>query len=374
MIMKILYLGPPNEKISAIIRGNQHEIVARELPIDVPFLKESQIDFVVSFGYRHIIKYDVLNYLRDRIINMHISYLPWNRGADPNLWSFLEDTPKGVTIHFMDEGIDTGDIIAQKELFFDCDHATLATTYAQLQAEMISLFRETWPLIDIRGGAIHRRQPAKGTCHRLSDKRYFMRLLARGWETPVSDIIGKGVFYLREVRPDDREKIYRWRNSPDVAKYMYTDHHISEEEHNRWFDAILNDRNRKYWVIVHDKKDIGLVNLYDIDQNNKRCFWAFYITSQNVRGKGVGSFVEYHILKYVFEDLEYNKLCCEVLSSNQAVVDMHKSFGFQEEGLFRQHRLKNGQFMDVVSLAMLKSEWDGKKTQIEEKLKAKGIL
>jgi len=152
LIMKILYLGPPNEKISAIIRGNQHEIVARELPIDVPFLKESQIDFVVSFGYRHIIKYDVLNYLRDRIINMHISYLPWNRGADPNLWSFLEDTPKGVTIHFMDEGIDTGDIIAQKELFFDCDHATLATTYAQLQAEMISLFRETWPHIDIRGG------------------------------------------------------------------------------------------------------------------------------------------------------------------------------------------------------------------------------
>ena len=44
-----------------------------------------------------------------------MSYLPWNRGADPNFWSILEDTPKGVTIHIMDESIDTGDILYQKD-------------------------------------------------------------------------------------------------------------------------------------------------------------------------------------------------------------------------------------------------------------------
>jgi len=34
--------------------------------------------------------------------------------ADPNVWSFIEKTPKGVSIHYLDAGIDTGDIIAQK--------------------------------------------------------------------------------------------------------------------------------------------------------------------------------------------------------------------------------------------------------------------
>jgi len=201
-----------------------------------------------------------------------------------------------------------------------------------------------------------------------------MRLLARGWETPVSEIIGKGVFYLREVRPDDREKIYRWRNSPDVAKYMYTDHHISEEEHNRWFDAILNDQSRKYWIIVYDKEEVGLVNIYDIDDHNKRCCYASYIISQNLRGKGIGTLSEYYILRYFFEALGFNKVCAEVFVFNKAGINVHKSLGFQEEGLFRQHRFKNGQFMDVVSLAMLKSEWDEKKPQIEKKLHAKGIL
>jgi UDP-4-amino-4,6-dideoxy-N-acetyl-beta-L-altrosamine N-acetyltransferase len=190
----------------------------------------------------------------------------------------------------------------------------------------------------------------------------------------MNEIIGQGIFYLRAIRSYDKEKIYLWRNMPEVAKYMYTDHQITEEEHNRWFDAALKDSNRKYWIIVYEKEEVGLVNLYDIDPLNRRCFWAFYIASKNVRGKGVGSIVEYHILKHVFEDLDYNKLCCEVLSSNHTVVDMHKNFGFQEEGLYRQHRIKNGQFVDVVALGMLRSEWNEKKSQIEKTLKAKGIL
>lgn len=150
--MTILLLGPKNDELEGIIAKDGFRFIQTESPVDVTFLKENQIDFMVSYGYRHIVQADVLNLFKDRIINMHISYLPWNRGADPNLWSFLEDTPKGVTIHYIDEGIDTGDIIAQRDLFFEPDRHTLSTTYSQLHKEMISLFKETWPLIDVRGG------------------------------------------------------------------------------------------------------------------------------------------------------------------------------------------------------------------------------
>ena len=53
-------------------------------------------------------------------------------GQDPNLWSFIEDTPKGVTIHEIDEGIDTGDIIFQKEIVLNSNE-TLASSYEKLQ-------------------------------------------------------------------------------------------------------------------------------------------------------------------------------------------------------------------------------------------------
>jgi methionyl-tRNA formyltransferase len=182
--MNVLILGLANNTLASILKEYGNQILEIEFRIDVQFLKENKIDFAVSYGYRHIIKSDVLNHLKDRIINLHISYLPWNKGADPNLWSFLENTPKGVTIHYMDEGLDTGDIIAQKVVEFDEESETLRTTYNKLSEEIVILFKETWPLI-ANGQIIRRKQIGKGSYHSLSDKDRFKYLLFNGWDTPV---------------------------------------------------------------------------------------------------------------------------------------------------------------------------------------------
>ena len=72
-------------------------------------------DLIVSFGYRHILRSDFINKCGCPIANLHISYLPFNRGAHPNFWSFYDDTPSGVSIYLIDEGIDTGPILFQKK-------------------------------------------------------------------------------------------------------------------------------------------------------------------------------------------------------------------------------------------------------------------
>ena len=60
---------------------------------------------------------------------MHISYLPFNRGAHPNYWSFKDNSPKGVTIHFIDNGIDTYidffGLKAAKKIFYKKGKANL---------------------------------------------------------------------------------------------------------------------------------------------------------------------------------------------------------------------------------------------------------
>lgn len=147
-------------------------------PIDVMFLKSHSIDTLISFGYRHILKPDVLDYL-DWAINLHISYLPWNRGADPNLWSWIDDTPKGVTIHHIDEGIDTGDIICQRRIFFDIKKHTLKTTYNILQEEIVKLFKEFWSLNN------ESRTPQKGEGSFHLSREKIPIVLEKGWDTPV---------------------------------------------------------------------------------------------------------------------------------------------------------------------------------------------
>ncbi|MBC8264048.1 MAG: UDP-4-amino-4,6-dideoxy-N-acetyl-beta-L-altrosamine N-acetyltransferase [Anaerolineales bacterium] len=182
------------------------------------------------------------------------------------------------------------------------------------------------------------------------------------------------MIHLRDLRPEDKEIVRNWRNSPEVSKYMHTDQYITVEAHEQWFHRTFGDDTRKYWIVTYDGQDVGLVNLYDIDHVNQRCYWAFYIAAPNMRGKGIGTFVEYEILRIVFEELKLNKLCGEIISWNERIIHIHYSFGYKKEGYLRQHIIKGGEPMDVVVIGMLREEWELNKPELEERLRKKGLL
>ena len=173
---------------------------------------------------------------------------------------------------------------------------------------------------------------------------------------------------LRPLRPDDSERLLTWRNSPEVAAYMYTDHAIAPDEHARWFAGIEGDARRAYWIIELDGEPVGLANLYDIDRANGRCAWAYYLASPSVRGRGVGAQVELQVIDRVFGEFALEKLWCEVLASNEAVWKLHQGFGFQIEATLRGHVLKGGQRQDVIGLGMLKVDWREKRPAVVERL------
>lgn len=184
--MKILFLGSSESPLVEWLRSIGEDVLATMEPIDAAFIEAYRPDFIVSYGYRHIIKKDVLSHYPGRAINLHIGYLPWNRGADPNLWSFIEDTPKGVTIHYLDEGIDTGDIIVQKRVAFS-ESDTLKTSYDKLQNEIQELFKDNWA--SIRNGQCERRQQeGVGTVHKLRDREKVSHLLTKGWDTRITEL------------------------------------------------------------------------------------------------------------------------------------------------------------------------------------------
>ena len=158
--MNILFLGYENNSIIDFLK-NKNSVTMYTEKIDVDYIKK--FDFVISYGYRHIIKKNVIDASKNGIINLHISYLPWNRGADPNFWSIVDNTPTGVTIHLIDEGIDTGDILFQR-LVKISDKDTLSTSYWKLRDEIESLFIENWQTIktlnfkrikQVPGGTFH---------------------------------------------------------------------------------------------------------------------------------------------------------------------------------------------------------------------------
>jgi folate-dependent phosphoribosylglycinamide formyltransferase PurN len=164
--LKVLFLGYTKEQTRLVedLVNSKCEVWHTEEKI----VTTQGYDLVVSYGYRHILKKDVIESSSAPIINLHISYLPWNRGAHPNFWSFYDSTPSGVTIHLIDEGVDTGAIIYQRMVNFNKDENTFSKTYKRLIIEIENLFIENLDeIISMNFTSIKQRR--KGTYHRVAD-------------------------------------------------------------------------------------------------------------------------------------------------------------------------------------------------------------
>ena len=177
---------------------------------------------------------------------------------------------------------------------------------------------------------------------------------------------------LRPLAAEDGSQVLAWRNAPEVAAHMYTDHVIGPEEHAVWLKATLGADDRRYWIVELDGAGVGVAHVVRIDHVNRRCEWGFYLADPATRGRGVGACVQYAVIEHVFAQLGLNKLWCEALVENARALDLYESFGFRREALFRDHVLKDGRFRDVVGLGLLAAEWAELRAASMDRLRAKG--
>ncbi len=116
-------------------------------------LKDSQIldllrscDYIILAWWPYIIKSPLLSITKKGIINFHPSLLPYNKGKHYNFWTIVEDTPFGVSLHFVDGTIDGGDIIFQETIQKDWTD-TGQTLYMRAQKVMFELFCKSYEKI-----------------------------------------------------------------------------------------------------------------------------------------------------------------------------------------------------------------------------------
>lgn len=177
MNLKILYLGSKSKVSQYLSSIGDVDVVESKLSIETII----KYDWIVSYGYRHILSDNLIKASKNPIINLHISYLPWNRGASPNYFSWKDSTTKGVTIHQIDKGIDTGDIYIQKQINFSGEE-TLSESYNILKIEIEKLFISNFENI-INNRILPYKQSGNGTIN-------FVKDIPEGidWNKKVKDI------------------------------------------------------------------------------------------------------------------------------------------------------------------------------------------
>ena len=187
--MHVLILSPYPDALLAPVAARGDRVTMRSDLLTEAEFETLGPDWIISYGYRRLITPPALEMCAGRIVNLHISLLPFNRGADPNFWSWVNDTPKGVTLHLIDEGMDTGPVLVQQEVKLDPLTETLRSSYLRLRLEVETLFAIHWD--DIVNGRLQPR--AQTSClpmHRAADKARLFALLPLGWDSPASTVMG----------------------------------------------------------------------------------------------------------------------------------------------------------------------------------------
>lgn len=120
----------------------------------INLLSQYPADIFVSMSFNQILKPAIIGFPPKGFINCHAGALPFYRGRNPLNWVLINDEKSfGITVHFIDEGIDTGDIIEQR-LFPISDEDTYKTLLSRAIEGCGRLLFES--LIHIKSGTATR--------------------------------------------------------------------------------------------------------------------------------------------------------------------------------------------------------------------------
>lgn len=137
-------------------------------PSLIETIKKANPEIMICAYWGYILPDELFTIPKFGCINLHPGLLPFNRGKNPNVWPIVEGTPAGVTIHYIDAGIDTGNIIAQREVPVEITD-TGKSLYEKLISALCEIFIESWP--DIKKGTNKRfkQELSNGTFHLSKD-------------------------------------------------------------------------------------------------------------------------------------------------------------------------------------------------------------
>jgi methionyl-tRNA formyltransferase len=143
-----------------VIRGRQLSSAA-----SVEFLQRLDLDYIVCVHFPYMLRRPVLDTARRGVLNLHPSYLPYNRGWHTPTWAILDGTPAGASLHYVDESLDTGDIVCQRPAVID-PADTAHTLYAKLKKLEVEVFREGWQQIREGSARVTPQTDDQATAHR----------------------------------------------------------------------------------------------------------------------------------------------------------------------------------------------------------------
>jgi len=166
---------------------------------------------------------------------------------------------------------------------------------------------------------------------------------------------------LRPVAELDLPLFVRWLNDHEVRYWlsMADGPGLTLESEREWFDEMRADPATVAWCIeTEDGLPIGNLGLHAIDEAHGRATLGIFIGEKAYWGRGYGTEAIRQVLSYGFREMDLRRIALGTDEDNARGIRCYEKCGFVREGLLRAHRLRGGEPVNAVAMAVLREEWE----------------
>ena len=177
---------------------------------------------------------------------------------------------------------------------------------------------------------------------------------------PEPVLRGRSTF-LRAVERTDVPALVPWFNDHATSRFLTTRAPMSIAQEERWFEGILEKQGTSAWFFLicrlGNDTAIGTIGLFEVDQTNGSAGIGISIGDPTNTGQGLGTDALEILLDFGFGRLRLERMYLDVYDFNARAIRSYEKAGLTREGVARHGAYREGRFVDVVAMSILRDEW-----------------
>jgi RimJ/RimL family protein N-acetyltransferase len=174
----------------------------------------------------------------------------------------------------------------------------------------------------------------------------------------IPSLIGKKI-YIRAATAEDYHTIQEWfiASDPQLQTCHYTKVISPEEKVKKAQGMTSRDDEARFLIVAkNDHRPVGEISYHHLNMLNRTCELG-YLIAPSERGNGFAKEALHLLIRYLFLELNLNKVYAQTASFNKASSKLLESLEFKLDGTLRQHHYYKGDLYDDLLYSLLRFEY-----------------
>jgi len=167
---------------------------------------------------------------------------------------------------------------------------------------------------------------------------------------------------LRAIEREDLAFFVEWLNDPEVTAGLIQVLPLSMAQEEEWFNEILKRPDYEKPLAIEILQDlewklVGDLGFFNVNMRVRSAELGIFIGEKGRWDQGIGTEAVRLMLMNGFDTLNLNRISLEVFENNLRAIHVYEKVGFTTEGLKRQAMYKDGEYLNVLIMSILRDEW-----------------